>query len=178
MSTQSEDLATELTPRSNLHQATMANNNCIADGVPMSLEQMRMHLQEHCGSPVALREQGTTSIKCPCCLQHHDHGPQPGHQPVGCDDESRFSGIGIVVGKRHFVPNCGCTISEHNEENGVNKLIIQQLIMIGNRLLQNISKSDDVIPLGGCSANLVSKSPSSTLPIIEKVNFSAFFSHF
>ena len=101
----------------------MENVNCISDGLPMSLRQMREYLQEHYGSPVVLREQGTTSVKRPYCFQHHDHGPQPGHQPAGCDDESRFSGIGIVVGERYFVPNYGYTIMEYLEENGVNKLI-------------------------------------------------------
>jgi len=57
----------------------MTNDNSLADGVPMNLDQMRVHLQEHCGIPIALREQGTTNVKCPCCLKLHNHEPQPEH---------------------------------------------------------------------------------------------------
>lgn len=99
------------------------SENSIADGVPMSLEQMRVHLQECYGIPIALREQGTTSIRCPYCLKIHEHGPRPGHQVAACDEGDRYNGIGIVIGDRYFIPNFGYNVLEYMEEDGVNKLI-------------------------------------------------------
>ena len=58
-------------------------------------------------------------MKCPHCLQLHDHEPQPGHHVALCDDR----GIGIVVSDRHFIPNCGYTICECKEVDRVNELI-------------------------------------------------------
>jgi hypothetical protein len=59
----------------------MTNNNHIADGVPIDLEQMRGYLQELYGVPVVLRKKGTTGVKCPYCMKKHDHcwyGPHVG----------------------------------------------------------------------------------------------------
>ena len=100
----------------------MTNDN-LAGGMPMNLEQIRFYLQKHCGIPIVLREQGTVHIKCPHCLKLHEHGPQPGHHVAGCDDDDRFNGIGIVIGKRHFIPNYGYTIMECIEKEGANMLI-------------------------------------------------------
>ena len=63
----------------------MADAN-IADGVPMSLEQMREYLQQHYGIPVALREQGTNTVQCPYCHGKH-HATETGHQGAGCKDD-------------------------------------------------------------------------------------------
>lgn len=105
---------------------TITNDNAIADGIPMNLDQMKECSQETLGVPVALRRQGTTIVKCPCCLKMHDHGPQPGHHVAGCDDHLR-NGVGIVVGERHFVPNYGYTICKHRETDGVNELADHEL---------------------------------------------------
>jgi hypothetical protein len=67
----------------NAKDATMANDNLVADGVPMNLEQMREYLQDLYGFPCVMRELGTTTIKCPYCGKIHDHGPQPGHHIAG-----------------------------------------------------------------------------------------------
>ena len=101
----------------------MTNENSIANGVPMDLEQMRGYLQENHGILIVLRQQGTTRVKCPYCGKMHDHGPQPGHHVAGCDDNDRNNGVGIVVGERFFVPNYGYTIYEYKEGNGVNELM-------------------------------------------------------
>lgn len=90
----------------------MTNDNSIADGIPMSLEQMRVYLQEYHGIPIVLRKQGTTNVKCPYCKKLHDHGPQPGHHVALCDDNNRM-GMGLCVGERYFIPNYGNTICEY-----------------------------------------------------------------
>ena len=45
----------------------MTNDNFIADGIPMSLEQMREYLQDYYGIPIAMRKQGTTVVASPFC---------------------------------------------------------------------------------------------------------------
>ena len=42
---------------------TSANDDCVADGIPMGLEQMQEYLQGLYGIPIALREQGTNTIR-------------------------------------------------------------------------------------------------------------------
>ena len=61
----------------------MADAN-IADGVPMSLEQMREQLREHYGAPIALREQGANTVQCPYCHGKH-RATETGHQETGCE---------------------------------------------------------------------------------------------
>ena len=89
----------------------------------ITLEDMRLHLQNDRGIPIVLREQGTTNVKCPYCLKLHSHALNPGHHEAVCSDEDRYNGIGIVIGERYFVPNYGYTIVEYKEEGGVNMLI-------------------------------------------------------
>jgi hypothetical protein len=100
----------------------MRNDNSIADGILMSLEQMRLYLQELYGISIVVRKQGTTIVKCPCCSKMHDHGPQPEHHVALCE----VNGIGIVIGERYFVPNYGYTIYEYRERDGVNEFIIPE----------------------------------------------------
>jgi hypothetical protein len=95
-----------------------ANDNSIFDGLPMSLEQMRLYLQELYCIPIALREQGTQTIKCPYCLQHES---QPGRHLAGCGDAA---GAGLVIGDSYYVKNDGYTICEYKKQGGVNELII------------------------------------------------------
>ena len=106
----------------------MTNDNSIADGIPMSLEQMRLYLQELYGISIVLRKQGTTIVKCPCCSKMHDHGPQPEHHVALCEeaDRCKVNGIGIVIVERYFVPNYGYTIYEYRERDGVNEFIIPE----------------------------------------------------
>lgn len=99
------------------------NENSIASGVPMDLEQMRVYLQGLYGNPVVLREQGTTNISCPYCFKLHEH-LQPGHHVALCDESDRYNGCGIVIGNRYFVPNYGYEILEYREADGVNNLIV------------------------------------------------------
>ena len=78
----------------------MTNDNSIADGIPMSLEQMRLYLQELYGISIVLRKQGTTIVKCPYCSKMHYHGLQPEHHVALCEeaDRCKVNGIGIVIG--------------------------------------------------------------------------------
>ena len=46
---------------------TNANENAISDGIPMTLEPIRKYLQDYYGIPIALREQGVTTVTCPYC---------------------------------------------------------------------------------------------------------------
>jgi hypothetical protein len=87
--------------------------------VPMSSEQMQAYLQEQYGVPIALRLQGTTTVKCPYCDSLHDHGPQPGYHVALCDDR----GQGVFVRDRYFVPNYGYTIFEYKESDRGNELV-------------------------------------------------------
>ena len=89
---------------------------------PMTTNQMREYLQGYFGSPVVLRKQGTTSVKCPYCLKKHDHGLEPGHRRSHCDKNDPVNGI--ATGERSFSCNYSYTIVEHKEEDGVNKLLI------------------------------------------------------
>jgi hypothetical protein len=98
------------------------DENMIADGMPMNLDQMREYLQEHHGVPIALREKGKTVIKCPHCQRLHDHGAQPGHHRALCDDKERDA-LGLVVGDRCFIPNYGYIIYKYKSSSGINKLI-------------------------------------------------------
>ena len=102
----------------------MTNDNSVAGGIPMDLTQMRECLQEHHGIPVALRQQGTASVKCPHCMKIHHHGPQPGHHPAGCNDNDHE--MGIVIGERHFHPNYGYTVYECRVCGEVNELIVPE----------------------------------------------------
>jgi hypothetical protein len=65
---------------------TSANDNSIAGGIPMNLEQMQEYLQDFYGIPIALRERGTKTVKCPYCLENHEHGTLDGHQRAGCKE--------------------------------------------------------------------------------------------
>ena len=100
----------------------MTDDKSLASGVPMNLEHMREYLQEHYGIPIVLREQGTTNIKCPYCQKLHEHTLEPGHHVAGCSDDDNYLGIGLIIGERYFVPNCGYTIIEYRNEDGVNIL--------------------------------------------------------
>ena len=57
---------------------------------------------------IALREQGTETVRCPCCQMNHH----------STDDE----GTGIVIGGRFFVPNY--TVVEHKRGDRTNELTI------------------------------------------------------
>jgi hypothetical protein len=89
----------------------------------MTLEQMRVYLQEYHGVPITLRQQGTTTVKCPYCLKTLDHGPDPGHHVAGCYGDDRSKGISINIGDRHFIPSYGYVVLEYREVNGVNELL-------------------------------------------------------
>jgi hypothetical protein len=99
----------------------MPDNNPLPSK-PMTEEDVRLHLQAFYGIPVVLRQEGTTSVKCPYCGQLHEHPVGPGFFTSGCDDETRFSGIGIVIGDRFFKSAYGYKIIEYMEVDGVNTL--------------------------------------------------------
>lgn len=90
----------------------------IADGVPMSLKQMRAYLQEHHGIPIVIRQEGTGTVECPYCDDVHNHGPEVGHYPAPCQRE----GATIIIGDRTFIPNYGYTIFEYRTVGDVNQL--------------------------------------------------------
>jgi len=93
----------------------------IADGVPMTVDQMQRYLQELYGFPVVLRQQGTTKINnCPCCGESHEHSPETEHHPGKCEEHER--NIMLTIGSRSFVPNYGCTILSYVSDDRVNKL--------------------------------------------------------
>ena len=100
----------------------MTNENLIANGIPMSLEQMREYLHGCYGIPIAIRKQGTTVVVCPFCNKKHEHEPESGHHTAGCEDDDRY--IGITIANRQFVPSYGYTIFEYEEGEGNNKLIV------------------------------------------------------
>ena len=87
----------------------------------MTLEQMQSYLQELCGVPIVLREEGTSDIRCPHCSRDHVSDPWPGHQVAACDDKDRD--VEIVINDRSFVPNCGYTMLECGENGEVNELL-------------------------------------------------------
>lgn len=98
-----------------------ANTNVVANGLPMSLEQMRSYLQESYGIPIVLREEGKTTVECPYCAKEHDHDPAPGHYKPACEPSP---GRGLVIGERSFVPAYGYKVMEYREEEGINTLIV------------------------------------------------------
>jgi hypothetical protein len=67
----------------------MANDWCVATGVPMSLEQMQVYLREQYGVPIADRNPG---IMLPF---------------------AKNRGRGVFVRDRYFVPNYSYTIFEY-----------------------------------------------------------------
>ena len=93
----------------------------IADGVPMTLDQMRDYSQHMCGFPVVLRQKGSKQVMCPHCDKNHTHDPGTGHHPAQCAEEDRCKGI--VIGDRSFIPACGYTTLECMSEGNVSKLI-------------------------------------------------------
>ena len=88
----------------------------------MTVDQMQRYLQDLYGFPVVLRQQGTTKINCPYCGKSHDHSPETGHHPGGCEEHER-NNIILTIGSRSFVPNYGYTILSYVSDYGVNKLI-------------------------------------------------------
>jgi hypothetical protein len=91
--------------------------NSIADGVPMTLEQMRVYLQGMFGRPVVLREQGTTTVGCPYCLETHDHGAQAGYHVPSCEEDEEVENI-LVINDREYKKNYGYTIYEFKSNGG------------------------------------------------------------
>jgi hypothetical protein len=90
------------------------------DGVQMTLEQMRLYLQQYSGYPIALRQQGATKIACPYCGDEHEHGPEPGHYVAACDKREAL----IVIGTRSFIPNYGYQIISYRvRDDGNNELL-------------------------------------------------------
>ena len=71
------------------------DNEQICDGLLMTPNQMREHLQQHHGISVVLREQRHLMVKCPYCAKLHSHEPGPGHYPVACNDRDQDIGISI-----------------------------------------------------------------------------------
>lgn len=93
----------------------------IAAGIPMSLEEMRLHLQNHYSKPVALRKEGATSAKCPFSGTVIDTPPGPGYfryEPVGTgvydpNYDACTSAPGIIINDRYFTANYGFLIIEY-----------------------------------------------------------------
>ena len=77
-------------------------NHTVGDRIPMDFGEMLDCLRELCEIPVVLRKEGTASVKCPHFVKKHVHVVE------GCneDDWCNGIGIGIVIGERHFVPEC------------------------------------------------------------------------
>jgi hypothetical protein len=98
------------------------NDNNPLPNKPMAVEDVRAYLQALYGVPVVLREEGATNVKCVYCGHVHEHPVGAGFYIAGCDDEARFSGVGIVVGDRYFATNYGYKIIEYKEVDGVNTI--------------------------------------------------------
>ncbi len=82
-------------------------------------------MQQHMNKPVALRKRGTSEYRCPYCGSTHICEQEgPGHIRAECEDESRFTGSGIIIGNRFFLPGYGVTLVEYEEEEAVNKIIL------------------------------------------------------
>lgn len=97
------------------------NENAIADGITMTLEQMREYLQDYYGIPIALREQGIMTVTCPYCLKAHEHGFVTGHEEALCENPE----MGLTIGMRNFIPSYGYTIFEyHVNRHGVKELTV------------------------------------------------------
>jgi hypothetical protein len=97
-----------------IDSVTMTNNNSIADGMPINLEEMRLYLQDLYGIPIVLRQEGTTTVNCPYCFKIHEHTGPPGKYIAGCDITDRYNGSGIVIGQRHFVAGYGYKLYDFN----------------------------------------------------------------
>ena len=69
-------------------------------------------------SPVALRQQGNTVIKCPYCGKMHEHAGGSGHHEAQCSEN-----VEITIDDRSFVPNYGYTIVEYVQKDGVNQIL-------------------------------------------------------
>jgi len=100
----------------------------IADDIPMTVDQMQRYLRDLYGFPAVLRQQGTTKINCPCGGKPHDHSPETGHHPGGCQEPERNDiTLTLTIGNQSFIPNCGCTTMSYVPDNGVNKLLRSRL---------------------------------------------------
>ena len=105
----------------------MVSGNAIADGAPVSVSYARDYLQDHFGVPIALKKKGHSSIQCPHCGKEHFH-QGTGHQDTQCSGEDRH-GRSIIVGGRSFVPDCGCTVVECEEEEKSNRVIVPDCLI-------------------------------------------------
>jgi len=92
-----------------------------ANGVPMTLRQMRLYLQDTMGVPVAIRKVGGTTVECPFCFKLH-RAAATGQQVAACD-EATMKGVTLVVGGRSFRPEFGYTVYEYIERPNVNTLV-------------------------------------------------------
>jgi hypothetical protein len=103
----------------------MADGHSLANGIPMSLEQMRIYLQDFHRKPIVLRLLGTTKIVCPYCLKTHEHFGPGGHYVAACDESERFDSR-VFVGERCFTANYGYQIYDYIATPMYNELVVPE----------------------------------------------------
>lgn len=98
---------------------TPANEPTLAAGMPMTREEIRLHLQSHYNKPVALRKEGGTTVKCPYTGAIVDTPPGPGYfrpDPMDADmHDPTTPDQGLVINDRYFGQNYGFLIIEYHE---------------------------------------------------------------
>ena len=70
------------------------------------IEKHQLEVQDTCGTPTALRLQGTSEVKCPYTGQHFEHEGPPGHVEAACENRESI----LTINGRDFIPNYGLTI--------------------------------------------------------------------
>ena len=78
----------------------------ISDKQRALVEKDQLDVQDACGTPTALRLQGTLEVKCPYTGQHFECEGPPGHVEAACENRESI----LTINGRDFIPNYGLTI--------------------------------------------------------------------
>ena len=80
------------------------------------IERHQEEVQHVCGTPIALRLLGTTTVECPHTGEHYHYPVEAsGHVTAQCQDREAV----LSISDREFMPNHGFTILDCIAENGI-----------------------------------------------------------
>ena len=71
-----------------------------------AVEKHQLEVQNTCGTPTALRLQGTSKVKCPYTGHYFECETPPGHVEAECENRETI----LTINGRDFIPNYGFTI--------------------------------------------------------------------